>query len=64
MSQWFIASQHPPHLAAIAPLEGATDALRETSARGEIPNRGFLSLIQRALPGKLVGSQYDILDEV
>ncbi|KAL3456407.1 alpha/beta-hydrolase [Aspergillus heterothallicus] len=52
MSQWFIAAEHPPHLAAIAPLEGAADVLRETSARGGIPAVAFSKMIQSILPGR------------
>jgi putative CocE/NonD family hydrolase len=52
MSQWFIAAEHPPHLAAIAPLEGAADVLRETSARGGIPAVAFSKMIQSILPGE------------
>lgn len=37
MSQWFIAAQQPPHLAAIAPWEGAADFYRDTLARGGVP---------------------------
>ncbi|KAK4936720.1 hypothetical protein LTR10_022444 [Elasticomyces elasticus] len=37
MCQWFIAAQQPPHLAAIAPWEGAADFYRDTLARGGIP---------------------------
>ncbi|OJI89782.1 hypothetical protein ASPTUDRAFT_60453 [Aspergillus tubingensis CBS 134.48] len=52
MAQWFIAAEHPPHLAAIAPLEGAADVLRETHARGGIPAVAFSKLIQSVLPGR------------
>lgn len=37
VSQWFIAAGQPPHLAAIAPWEGAADFYRDTLARGGIP---------------------------
>jgi predicted acyl esterase len=39
--QWFIGSQQPPHLAAIAPWEGFTDFYRHDIARGGIPDTGF-----------------------
>ncbi|KAL4875169.1 alpha/beta-hydrolase [Aspergillus karnatakaensis] len=52
MAQWFIAAEQPPHLAAIAPLEGAADVLRETQARGGIPAVAFSGLIQSVLPGR------------
>ncbi|GKZ84471.1 hypothetical protein AnigIFM56816_009804 [Aspergillus niger] len=59
VSQWFIASEQPPHLAAIAPLEGLGDVLRETMARGGIPTSAFIKLIQSSLPGRQL--QEDIL---
>lgn len=37
MSQYYIAAEEPPHLAAIAPLEGLADGFREESFRGGIP---------------------------
>lgn len=39
--QWRIAALRPPHLAAIAPWEGFTDAYRDFSARGGIPDLSF-----------------------
>jgi predicted acyl esterase len=36
MSQWFIAAQQPPHLAAFAPWEGASDFFRDTLSRGGV----------------------------
>ena len=41
VSQWFIAGEQPPHLAAIAPWEGFSDHFRETANRGGIPNPVF-----------------------
>lgn len=41
VSQWFIAGEEPPHLAAIAPWEGFVDHFRETANRGGIPNPIF-----------------------
>ena len=52
VSQWFIAAQQPPHLTAIAPLEGSGDMLREMLVRGGVPNFGFLNMIQDSLPRK------------
>lgn len=37
MVQWYIASQQPPSLVAIAPWEGAADFYRDTLCRGGIP---------------------------
>ena len=41
ISQWFIAAERPPHLAAIAPWEGWTDFFRCDVVRGGIPDFGF-----------------------
>lgn len=41
ISQWFIAAEQPPHLAAIAPWEGWTDFYRCDVVRGGIPDIGF-----------------------
>lgn len=40
-SQWFIAAEQPPHLAAINPEEGLTDAYRDMLARGGIMDVNF-----------------------
>ncbi|EMD85394.1 hypothetical protein COCC4DRAFT_153175 [Bipolaris maydis ATCC 48331] len=57
MSQYAIAAEQPPHLLAIAPLEGTSDELREHSFRGGIPSTGFAKMIAGALPGR--GKQED-----
>ncbi|MBD5551127.1 MAG: CocE/NonD family hydrolase [Lachnospiraceae bacterium] len=41
IAQWFAADQKPPHLKAIAPWEGQTDAYRETILQGGIANVAF-----------------------
>jgi predicted acyl esterase len=41
-SQWQAASTRPPHLAAILPYEGSTDAYREVAFHGGIPNHQFM----------------------
>lgn len=51
MSQWFVAALKPPHLAAIAPWEGAQDLYRETFARGGIPDTIFAEGIFATLFG-------------
>lgn len=38
ISQWFIAAENPPHLAAIAPWEGAADLYRDMYFVGGLPN--------------------------
>ncbi|MBQ2617431.1 MAG: CocE/NonD family hydrolase [Synergistaceae bacterium] len=45
-SQWFIASAQPPHLAAINPEEGLSDAYRDLISRGGITDVGFAARIQ------------------
>lgn len=42
-SQWYIAAEKPPHLAAIAPWEGFSDYFRETSNRGAFLHPDFLN---------------------
>lgn len=51
LSQWRIAEQCPPHLAAIAPWEGLTDPYRDIFARGGIPDLGFPELVLQRLYG-------------
>jgi predicted acyl esterase len=41
-SQWQAASTKPPHLAAILPYDGLTDAYRELAFHGGIPNNQFM----------------------
>ena len=41
MTQWRIAAEQPPHLAAIAPWEGSADMFRELFREGGIPAAGF-----------------------
>ncbi|CAN5163253.1 CocE/NonD family hydrolase [soil metagenome] len=52
VSQWFIAAEQPPHLAAIAPWEGFCDHFRETGNRGGIPSPAFSEAIITTLSGK------------
>ncbi len=49
--QWFIAAEHPPHLAAIAPWEGLSDSLRHDQMPGGIPETAFCERIVSSLPG-------------
>lgn len=51
ISQWFIAAEQPPHLAAIAPWEGLTDLLRDDVCKGGIPNTFFCEWIINHLYG-------------
>lgn len=41
MSQWWAAAEHPEHLAAINPCDGYTDAYRDSSYHGGIPETRF-----------------------
>lgn len=41
IAQWFAADRNPPHLKAIAPWEGQTDAYRETILQGGIADASF-----------------------
>jgi len=45
ISQWFIASAQPPHLACIAPWEGMTDLYRYDICQGGMPDSTFNSII-------------------
>ena len=45
MTQYFVAALRPPHLAAIAPCEGASDLYRDNLARGGMPAKLFASQI-------------------
>ncbi|SDT54414.1 hypothetical protein SAMN05444162_4882 [Paenibacillaceae bacterium GAS479] len=46
LSQWFIAAEQPPHLAAINPVEGFGDAYRDLIRRGGILDVNFASRLQ------------------
>lgn len=52
VSQWFIAAERPPHLAAIAPWEGFCDHFRDVGNRGGIPAPAFSEAIITTLSGK------------
>jgi hypothetical protein len=51
VSQWFIAAERPPHLAAIAPWEGTSDLYRETVCQGGIPSPEFTDWVVSAFVG-------------
>ncbi len=51
MSQWKAAALHPPHLAAVCPWEGFTDAYRDLMRPGGIRENGFLKMWSRGLKG-------------
>ncbi|KAK1624259.1 Alpha/Beta hydrolase protein [Colletotrichum phormii] len=52
LCQWYIAAERPPHLACIAPLEGASDHMRESLCRGGIPSIEFGSMINNVVRGR------------
>ncbi|KAI1501205.1 Alpha/Beta hydrolase protein [Biscogniauxia marginata] len=52
LAQWFIATQQPPHLTCIAPLEGISDLLREQLCRGGIPSTSVSRIVSKILPGR------------
>lgn len=45
-SQWFTAAEQPPHLAAMNPCEGLSDAYRDLLMRGGMPDTGFAERLQ------------------
>jgi predicted acyl esterase len=49
ISQWKAAALRPPHLAAIVPWEGFTDAYRDFARTGGIRETGFLKMWSRGL---------------
>ena len=51
ISQWFVAAEQPPHLAAIAPWEGMSDIYRDLVARGGIPDLAFSRQLGTAMVG-------------
>jgi hypothetical protein len=52
IAQWFIAAEKPPHLAAIAPWEGLSDAFREDVGRGGVQDFGFCERMVLKMRGK------------
>jgi len=52
VSQWFVASERPSHLAAIAPWEGMSDIYRDLVMRGGIPDYAFAETLRYAYIGK------------
>ena len=49
ISQWAIAAERPPHLAAICPWEGFTDAYRDFARPGGVREDGFAIVWSRML---------------
>lgn len=61
ISQWFTAAEQPPHLAAINPCEGLSDAYRDLSMRGGMPDLHFTKRLQVNHVGK--GMREDVVAE-
>ncbi|MCV7399617.1 CocE/NonD family hydrolase [Mycobacterium fragae] len=51
ISQWKAAALRPPHLKAIVPWEGFTDAYRDLARPGGIKEIGFIKIWSRGLKG-------------
>jgi putative CocE/NonD family hydrolase len=61
ISQWKSAALRPPHLAAIVPWEGFTDAYRDFARTGGIRETGFLNMWSRGL--RAARLKYNLKDE-
>ncbi|BBZ12500.1 CocE/NonD family hydrolase [Mycobacterium branderi] len=62
ISQWKAAALRPPHLRAIVPWEGFTDAYRDLARPGGIREVGFISIWSRGL--KSARLKYRLSEEV
>ena len=51
ISQWFVAAEQPPHLAAIAPWEGMSDIYRDLVMRGGVPDYAFSKQVSTSFVG-------------
>ena len=51
-SQWYTAAEQPPHLTAINPWEGLSDAYRDLVMRGGMPDIHFADRLQYNFAGK------------
>jgi hypothetical protein len=70
ISQWYIAAEQPPHLAAIAPWEGNDDVYRDSLMRGGIPDLAFMDGIIGRMKGRnrvedppAMARQYPMMNE-
>lgn len=71
ISQWFVAAERPPHLAAIAPWEGMSDIYRDLVMRGGIPDFPFPKQVTTSFVGNnlredlvLEAESHPLLDEL
>lgn len=62
LSQYKAAALHPPHLAAICPWEGFTDAYRDFMTPGGIPERGF-SVIWQTVTRRVARLSVDLAEQ-
>jgi predicted acyl esterase len=60
-SQWYTAAEQPPHLAAINPEEGLSDAYRDLVSRGGMPDPSFTHRLQTNHSGP--GQREDVVAE-
>lgn len=63
-SQWYIAAEQPPHLAAINPTEGLSDGYRDIAMRGGIPDADFVNRLQSNHVNVADNKREDITEEM
>lgn len=61
ISQWFVAAQNPPHLAAIAPWEGLSDCYLEVATRGGVPMPEFVKMLSDSFASTEEGGVEDVV---
>lgn len=61
ISQWFVAAQNPPHLAAIAPWEGLNDCYREIGTRGGVMMPEFVKMLSDSFASTENGGIEDVI---
>lgn len=59
ISQWMAAAERPPHLACIAPWEGATDVYRQLFRHGGIRQTGFVKTLDMFFVGSGFGEDLE-----
>jgi uncharacterized protein len=60
IAQWFVAAARPPHLRAIVPWEGFSDAYRDCAHQGGIPQTGFIPFYVGTLMFLLRNKRYPL----
>lgn len=61
ISQWFVAAEQPPHLAAIAPWEGLYDCYREVATRGGVMMPEFIKFLTESFASTKNGGVEDCM---